>query len=107
MGHVVVGDNCSALVIGRVSYLFPWNYFSGIIIVLLLLLLLLSSSSSLVTCRFSLVILLNQRDPHRSGFKFQTAVISVVCEMFQVYYYCYYYHNHHHHHYYLLYAGYS
>ena len=27
-------------------------------------------------------------DPHRSGFKHHTAILSVLCVMFQVYYYC-------------------
>jgi hypothetical protein len=62
-------------------------------------------------------------DPHRSGFKLDTAVLSILCVMFQLYlsfvvnlsnvfrakfqfflsfpllYYYYYYHHHHHHHY--------
>jgi hypothetical protein len=47
------------------------------ILLLLLLLLLLS----IVTDLFFLVLLLNS-DPHRSRFKFQTAVLSILCVMF-------------------------
>jgi len=51
---------------------------------LLLLLLLLFVLSSLVTGLFVLVHLLKNGDPHRSGFKLHTAVLSVLCVMFQV-----------------------
>ena len=39
---------------------------------------------SLVTGLFFPVLLLNQRDPQRSRFKLHTAVLSVLCVMFQV-----------------------
>jgi hypothetical protein len=51
---------------------------------LLLLLLLLLLTSSLVTGFSFLVLLLTSGDPHRSGFKRHTAVLSVLCVMFQV-----------------------
>ena len=49
-----------------------------IIIVLLLLLLLLYLSQAFPPRYFSW----NNGDPHRSGFKSHTAILSVLCEMF-------------------------
>jgi hypothetical protein len=59
-----------------------------------LIIIIISSSSSsnsisililsTVTGLFSLVLLLND-DPHRSGFKFQTAILSVSCVTSQLY----------------------
>jgi hypothetical protein len=66
----------------------PWDRLKcSTLLLLLLLLLLCILSQAFSSWYFSWT----SGDPHRSGFKLHTAVLSVLCVIFQVYYYYYYY----------------